>query len=156
MDIVPMPKRKARILVVEDGITMRMFYRQVLEEAGFEVEEAVNGVEGVERAMAESFDLLVVDVNMPKMDGYEVIRAVRDDAACGVCRSSPSAPKQGTGRPESLERRRQFLSDQTGASQGPGGDGAAADGDVDADDDPARTLHPRGTGTSAKAPPKAC
>ena len=43
MDIVPMPKRKARILVVEDGITMRMFYRQVLEDAGFEVEEAVNG-----------------------------------------------------------------------------------------------------------------
>jgi two-component system chemotaxis response regulator CheY len=74
-----MPKRKARILVVEDSITMRMFYRQVLEDAGFEVEEAVNGLEGVERAMAESFDLLVVDVNMPKMDGYEVIRAVRED-----------------------------------------------------------------------------
>jgi two-component system, chemotaxis family, chemotaxis protein CheY len=79
MDIVAMPRRKARILVVEDGITMRMFYRQVLEDAGFEVEEAVNGLEGVERAMAESFDLLVVDVNMPKMDGYEVIRTVRED-----------------------------------------------------------------------------
>ena len=52
-----------------------------LEDAGFEVEEAVNGVEGVERAMAESFDLMVVDVNMPKMDGYEVIRAVREDEA---------------------------------------------------------------------------
>ena len=62
MDTMPMPKRKGRILVIEDGITMRMFYRQVLEDAGFEVEEAVNGV-----------------VNMPKMDGYEVIRAVRED-----------------------------------------------------------------------------
>ena len=103
MDIVPMPKRKARILVVEDGITMRMFYRQVLEDAGFEVEEAVNGVEGVERAMAESFDLLVVDVNMPKMDGYEVIRAVREDEVA-VARAGHHHQHriEGTGRPEGL------------------------------------------------------
>ena len=60
---------------------MRMFYRDVLEGAGFEVEEAVNGMEGVERAMTGSFDLLVVDVNMPKMDGYQVIRTVREDPA---------------------------------------------------------------------------
>ncbi len=79
MDIVTLPKRKARVLVVEDGITMRMFYRDVLEAAGFEVEEAVNGLEGVERAMTGSFDLLVVDINMPKMDGYQVIRTVRED-----------------------------------------------------------------------------
>jgi two-component system chemotaxis response regulator CheY len=68
-----------RILVVEDGITMRMFYRQVLERAGFEVEEAVNGLEGVERALTGSFDLLVVDINMPKMDGYQVIQTIRED-----------------------------------------------------------------------------
>jgi DNA-binding NtrC family response regulator len=61
MDIVTLPKRKARVLVVEDGITMRMFYRDVLEAAGFEVEEAVNGLEGVERAMTGSSDLLVVE-----------------------------------------------------------------------------------------------
>jgi two-component system, chemotaxis family, chemotaxis protein CheY len=81
MDIIALPRRNARILVVEDGITMRMFYRDVLERAGFEVEEAVNGLEGVERAMTGSFDLLVVDINMPKMDGYQVIRTVRDDPA---------------------------------------------------------------------------
>jgi two-component system chemotaxis response regulator CheY len=79
MDIVALPKRKARVLVVEDGITMRMFYRDVLERAGFDVEEAVNGLEGVERAMTGSFDLLIVDINMPKMDGYQVIRTVRED-----------------------------------------------------------------------------
>lgn len=81
MDIAHLPPRKPRILVVDDGITMRMFYRAILEAAGFEVEEAVNGVEGVERAMTGSFDLLVVDINMPKMDGYQVIRTVREDAA---------------------------------------------------------------------------
>ena len=80
MNVVQLPKRKTHILVVEDGITMRMYYRDILETAGFEIEEAVNGMEGAERAMSESFDLLVVDVNMPKMDGYEVIRTVRGDA----------------------------------------------------------------------------
>ena len=79
MDNVQLPATKTRILVIEDGITTRMFYRGVLEGAGFEVEEAVNGMEGVERAMTGSFDLLVVDINMPKMDGYQVIRTVRED-----------------------------------------------------------------------------
>ena len=66
-----------RILVVEDGITMRLFYRDVLEAAGFQVEEAANGVEGLERAMLQPFDLAIVDVNMPKMDGFEMIRQLR-------------------------------------------------------------------------------
>lgn len=80
MDAMIVARPKPRILVVDDGITMRMFYRDVLEAAGFEVEEAVNGMEGVERAMTGSFDLLVVDINMPKMDGYQVIRTIREDA----------------------------------------------------------------------------
>jgi two-component system chemotaxis response regulator CheY len=79
MNVMQLQARKVRVLVIEDGITMRMFYRDVLARAGFEVEEAVNGVEGVERAMTGSFDLLVVDINMPKMDGYQVIRTVRED-----------------------------------------------------------------------------
>ncbi len=74
-----MPRK--RILVVDDGITMRMFFRDVLEGAGFEVEEAANGVEGIERALVGGFDLLLVDVNMPKMDGYEMVRQLRDDPA---------------------------------------------------------------------------
>lgn len=80
-NIVPFGKIKARVLVIEDGITMRMYYRDVLEHAGFEVEEAVNGLEGIEHVMNGVFDLLLVDINMPKMDGYEVIRTVREDAS---------------------------------------------------------------------------
>jgi two-component system chemotaxis response regulator CheY len=79
MNAMQPPGRKPRILVVDDGITMRMFYREVLEAVGFEVQEAANGLEGVERAMTGAFDLLVVDINMPKMDGYQVIRTVRQD-----------------------------------------------------------------------------
>jgi len=67
----------ARILVVDDATTVRMYYRDVLKEAGFAVEEAVNGFEGLEKAVAESFDLILVDVNMPKMDGYAFLRQGR-------------------------------------------------------------------------------
>lgn len=75
------PKRAPKILVIDDGITMRLFYRTVLEAAGFIVEEATNGVEGYEKVLATRFDLLIVDINMPKMDGYSMLRAIRRDAA---------------------------------------------------------------------------
>ena len=68
---------KKKVLIVDDGITMRMFYRDVLEKAGFAVEEAANGVEGLERMLGGHFDLIVVDINMPKMDGYEFLRSLR-------------------------------------------------------------------------------
>jgi two-component system, chemotaxis family, chemotaxis protein CheY len=68
-----------RVLIVEDAATVRLYYREVLEEAGFAVEEAANGYEGLEKAMIASFDLLVVDINMPKMDGYSLLRAIRRD-----------------------------------------------------------------------------
>jgi len=66
-----------RVLVVDDAVTVRAYVRQVLEADGFAVEEAVNGIEGLERALGSPPDLLVVDVNMPKMDGYAMLRAVR-------------------------------------------------------------------------------
>jgi two-component system, chemotaxis family, chemotaxis protein CheY len=70
-----------RVLVIDDGITMRLFYRSVLEAAGFEVDEAANGLEGYEKVLASQYDLLIVDINMPKMDGYSMLRAIRRDAA---------------------------------------------------------------------------
>ena len=68
------------ILVVEDGATMRQYYRNVLEQAGYDVAEAANGLEGLERALINKPDMFVVDVNMPVMDGYEMIRRVRQEA----------------------------------------------------------------------------
>ncbi|MFC6791867.1 PleD family two-component system response regulator [Methylobacterium komagatae] len=67
----------ARILVVDDATTVRMYYRDVLEDAGFAVDEAANGFEGLEKAMEQAFDLVLVDVNMPKMDGYAFLRQGR-------------------------------------------------------------------------------
>jgi two-component system chemotaxis response regulator CheY len=79
MTHVSAPIEPLRVLVVEDGVTMRLFYRDVLESAGFAVEEAANGLEGVERALVGRFALVVCDINLPKMDGYEVIRSLRRD-----------------------------------------------------------------------------
>ena len=66
-----------RILVVEDSLTARAFYRSTLENAGFAVEEAANGLEGLERALLDHYDLAIVDINMPKMDGYAMTRELR-------------------------------------------------------------------------------
>jgi two-component system chemotaxis response regulator CheY len=70
-----------RALVVDDAITVRAFHREVLQGAGFAVDEAMNGVEGLERALGAQTppDLLLVDVNMPQMDGYAFLQAVRAD-----------------------------------------------------------------------------
>jgi two-component system chemotaxis response regulator CheY len=68
-----------RVLVVDDARTVRLYYRGILEKAGIDVTEAENGLEGLEKAEAASFDLLLVDINMPKMDGYAMLRAIRAD-----------------------------------------------------------------------------
>jgi two-component system, chemotaxis family, chemotaxis protein CheY len=66
-----------RILVVDDSSLVRMYYRDALEKAGYEVEQAMNGLEAMEKALAGRFDLLIVDVNMPKMDGFSFMRELR-------------------------------------------------------------------------------
>jgi two-component system chemotaxis response regulator CheY len=66
-----------QILIVDDAATVRMYHRAILEDAGYRVEEAVNGVEALEKALAGAFDLYIVDVNMPQMDGYTFLRALR-------------------------------------------------------------------------------
>ncbi len=67
----------ARVLIVDDAPTVRMYHRQVIEALGVEVDEAENGVEALEKCLVRAFDLLLVDVNMPKMDGYRLVREVR-------------------------------------------------------------------------------
>jgi len=81
MDIIPNPTRTRaktpRILVVDDATVVRLYYRQLLERDGYLVEEAINGVEGLEKALRRRFDLCIVDVNMPMMDGLEFLLALR-------------------------------------------------------------------------------
>jgi len=71
---------KARVLVVDDSSLVRLYYRSALEQAGFVVEQAINGIEAMERVLSESFDLVIVDVNMPRMDGFTFLRSLRSSA----------------------------------------------------------------------------
>lgn len=66
-----------KILVIDDAATVRMYHRNILESAGYEVQEAINGIEALEKAMVIAFDLYLVDVNMPKLDGYGFLRELR-------------------------------------------------------------------------------
>jgi two-component system, chemotaxis family, chemotaxis protein CheY len=66
-----------RILIVDDAATVRMYHRNILEGGGYSVEEAVNGIEALEKALQFSYDLFLVDVNMPKLDGYGFLRELR-------------------------------------------------------------------------------
>jgi two-component system, chemotaxis family, chemotaxis protein CheY len=68
------------ILVVDDAALVRVYYRSILEEAGFRVEEALNGLEALEALLGKPADLLVVDINMPQMDGLTFLRVLRDRA----------------------------------------------------------------------------
>jgi two-component system chemotaxis response regulator CheY len=69
-----------RVLIVDDATLLRRFYREVLEPAGFAVDEALNGVEALEKHLLAPFGLLIVDVNMPQMDGLSFVRALRGQA----------------------------------------------------------------------------
>ena len=73
------PSRR-RILVVDDSALVRLYYRDTLERAGFDVEQAINGIEAMEKVLAQPFDLAIVDVNMPRMDGFSFLRTLRRNA----------------------------------------------------------------------------
>nr|WP_221373879.1 response regulator [Actinoplanes polyasparticus] len=74
-----MTDKRPKVLVVDDAATVRLYHRTLLDNAGFEVAEAANGLEAVEAALSTAFDLFVIDVNMPKMDGYACVETLRSE-----------------------------------------------------------------------------
>jgi two-component system, chemotaxis family, chemotaxis protein CheY len=70
----PMTKR---ILTIDDSKTIRDMLMLTLADAGFEVLQAVDGQDGLDVLEKEQVDVVITDINMPRMDGYEVIRQMR-------------------------------------------------------------------------------
>ena len=70
---------RRRVLVVDDSITVREVERQLLRTQGYDVAVAVDGQEGWNMVRAEHFDLVISDVDMPRMNGLELVRAMRSD-----------------------------------------------------------------------------
>jgi two-component system chemotaxis sensor kinase CheA len=73
------PTREATILVVDDALTTRAMERSLLEVAGYRVEVAVDGLEAWRMLRGGGFDLVVSDVDMPRMDGFELTSRIRAD-----------------------------------------------------------------------------
>jgi two-component system sensor histidine kinase and response regulator WspE len=70
---------RKRVLVVDDSITVREVERQLLLHKGYDVAVAVDGMDGWNKVRAERFDLLVSDIDMPRMTGLQLVAAVRAD-----------------------------------------------------------------------------
>ena len=70
---------KSKILVVDDNLANVKMLRDRLRATGYEVVEAYDGEEALEKVEGEAPDLILLDVMMPKMDGFEVCRRLKDD-----------------------------------------------------------------------------
>ena len=68
-----------RILVVEDNVQNRMLVKDVLEFYGYEIIEAENGQEGIDMAKKYKPDLILMDIQMPVMDGFTAVKIIRSD-----------------------------------------------------------------------------
>lgn len=71
--------RRRKILVVDDSITVREVECRILENEGYDVDVAVNGVDGWNSVRIEDYDLVVTDVDMPRMNGIELVRLIKND-----------------------------------------------------------------------------
>ena len=69
------------VLLVEDNEDNLIVYRTILDHVGYRVIEARDGEEGVARAASEHPDLILMDVSLPRMDGWEATRRIKADAA---------------------------------------------------------------------------
>ncbi len=80
--------RRKRVLVVDDSITVREVERQLLTNRGYEVEVAVDGEDGWTVACAGKFDLIISDVDMPHLNGLDLVRRIKADVRLQATRWS--------------------------------------------------------------------
>ena len=91
--------RRGRVLIVDDALTIRELERSILERAGYEVRTADDGIEALARLVEAPCDLVLTDVEMPRMDGFALTEAIR---ACRVGQpagADPHVSRQRTGPP---------------------------------------------------------
>ncbi|EGR4409628.1 response regulator [Vibrio cholerae] len=67
----------AKVLAVDDSISIRQMVSHTLQDAGYEVETAADGREALAKAQKARFDVIISDVNMPVMTGFEFVKTVR-------------------------------------------------------------------------------
>jgi two-component system chemotaxis sensor kinase CheA len=94
-------QKRVRVLVIDDSLTTRMLEQSILESAGYEVELASTAEEGLEKAALAKYDLFLVDVEMPGIDGYTFVARTRADP---VLQKTPAILVTSRGSPEDKKR----------------------------------------------------
>jgi len=92
---------KKKILVIEDEKTLRFLLNQTLAEEGFEVEEAIDGEEGIQKLKESKPDLILLDLLLPGIDGFEVLSRIKRDSDS---ESIPVIILSNLGQEEEVER----------------------------------------------------
>lgn len=77
-------KRDLRLLIVDDNVATRYALRRRLERHGYEVLESGTGSEGLELIASVSIDALILDVNLPDMSGFDIVRKLRSEPATAL------------------------------------------------------------------------
>lgn len=95
--------RKRSVLVIDDSLTTRMLEQSILESAGYAVDLATSAEQGLEMALAGAYDLFLVDVEMPGMDGFSFVERVRADPRLAA---TPAVLVTSRASPEDLARGR--------------------------------------------------
>jgi two-component system chemotaxis sensor kinase CheA len=99
---------RTAILVIDDSLTTRMLEQSILESAGYDVELAMSGEEGLEKARKRAYALFLVDVEMPGMDGFAFVADIRADPSL---RATPAILMTSRDAPDDRQR-----GDEVGAS----------------------------------------
>ncbi len=99
--VVAAPARRAPILVIDDSLTTRMLEQSILESAGYEVDLATSGEDGLEQARKRRYELFLVDVEMPGMDGFTFIERTQADS---ILREIPAVLVTSRAAPEDRRR----------------------------------------------------
>ena len=82
------PSRTTVIMVVDDSLTVRKVTQRLLEREGYQVMLAKDGVDALEHLQETRPDLMLVDIEMPRMDGFDLTRNIRGNDSTQRCRSS--------------------------------------------------------------------
>ncbi|NJN68942.1 MAG: response regulator [Nitrospira sp.] len=70
-------RQDARLLLVDDSLSIRKFVGKMLESAGYQIDTAVDGEDGLRKASVAAYRMILTDLEMPKLNGFEVIQALR-------------------------------------------------------------------------------
>ena len=87
-------KKMTKILIIDDEAPIRRVLREILENEGYQVDEAANGMEALQHIKEQEFDAVFCDIKMPEMDGFEVLEAIRKESDVPVIMLSGHATNE--------------------------------------------------------------